>query len=145
VTLEGTRHRLGEEKPASFQRSYRLMQQPKLCNVASSSLVAVIDEFLEWGQKHRAPSNYKVRSLGIVLRMSAALPRYYFQTVAAQSGDLLEFLERLHDIPRRPVRPSASPTAPRTHVVAHVWRMASTRHLAGVKMIPDNNLDIQPQ
>lgn len=59
VTLEGTRHRLGEEKPAAFQRFYQLMQQPKRCQVASQSLVAVIDEFLEWVHKHRAPSNYE--------------------------------------------------------------------------------------
>ncbi|MDZ4784412.1 MAG: tyrosine-type recombinase/integrase [Planctomycetia bacterium] len=59
VTLEGARHRLGEDKSDAFQRFYQLMQQPKRCHVASQSLVAVIDEFLEWVQKHRAPSNYE--------------------------------------------------------------------------------------
>lgn len=60
VTLNGERHNLGPNREAAFRRFHELMLEPKTRVIASSeSLVRIIDEFLEWAQKHRSPETYE--------------------------------------------------------------------------------------
>ena len=59
VTLDEGRHNLGPDKKEAQRRFHVLMRQPKKARVSSRSLVAIIDDFLDWGQKNRAPTNYK--------------------------------------------------------------------------------------
>jgi len=59
VQIDGKRHNLGKEKKAAWQRFYELMAQPKKRTIVSvDSLLAIIDAFLDWCQKHRAPDTY---------------------------------------------------------------------------------------
>lgn len=59
VTIDGQRHNLGPNKRDAFDRFYEMMRQPKATKVASRSLVAVIDLFLDWVAKHRAAATYE--------------------------------------------------------------------------------------
>lgn len=59
ATIAGVRHNLGDTKKEAFDRFYSLMRQPMRRKVSPHSLVAIIDEFLEWVQKHRSPANYE--------------------------------------------------------------------------------------
>jgi integrase len=59
ATIGGARHKLGNTKKEAFERFYALMRQPKRRKVSPHSLVAIIDEFLEWVQKHRSLANYE--------------------------------------------------------------------------------------
>jgi integrase len=59
ATIAGVRHNLGDTKKEAFDRFYALMRQPKRRRVSPHSLVAIIDEFLEWAQKHRSPASYE--------------------------------------------------------------------------------------
>lgn len=59
VTIAGVRHKLADTKKEAFDRFYELMRQPKRRKVSPHSLVAIIDEFLDWVQKHRSPANYE--------------------------------------------------------------------------------------
>lgn len=59
ATIAGVRHNLGDTKKEAFDRFYAMMRQPKRRKVSPHSLVAIIDEFLEWVQKHRSPANYE--------------------------------------------------------------------------------------
>lgn len=60
VNIRGVRHYLGPDRDAAFEEFYRLMRQPVECRrVSSQSLVALIDVFLDWVQKHRSPVTYE--------------------------------------------------------------------------------------
>lgn len=60
VTIGGRRFNLGKVKKAAMEEFHRLMRQPaKQKRVSSDSLAAVIDAFLEWVHKHRAPDTYE--------------------------------------------------------------------------------------
>ncbi len=59
VTLGGVQHNLGPEKKDAFDRFYELMRQPHQVKVDSRSIVALIDAFLDWVQKHRSPDTYE--------------------------------------------------------------------------------------
>jgi integrase/recombinase XerD len=59
VTVNGQQHNLGEDKKEAYERFHQLMLQPVQRKVSSQSLVALIDIFLEWVQKHRAPDTYE--------------------------------------------------------------------------------------
>ncbi len=59
VTLEGVQHNLGLPKNEAFERFYELMREPQQRKVPSQSLAAIIDAFLEWTEKHRAPDTYE--------------------------------------------------------------------------------------
>ncbi len=54
VTINGIQHNLGPDKKEAHERFYQLMRQPKTRNVASQSLAAIIDVFLDWSQMHRS-------------------------------------------------------------------------------------------
>ena len=59
VTIDGTRHNLGPDKKAALQAYHRLMDQPRRPILRSTSAVALIDAFLDWCQKHRAPDTFE--------------------------------------------------------------------------------------
>jgi len=59
VTIEGIRHFLAEDKAAALNRFHQLMAEPPRRVVRADSLAVVIDLFLDWCQKHRAPDTYE--------------------------------------------------------------------------------------
>lgn len=59
VTLDGTRHNLGPDKKRAWGRFHELMRQPTGRQVASETVVAIIDLFLEWNQTKRSPDTYE--------------------------------------------------------------------------------------
>ena len=59
VTLDGAQHNLGPDKNEAFEQFYELMREPQQRKVPSQSLAAIIDAFLEWTEKHRAPDTYE--------------------------------------------------------------------------------------
>lgn len=59
VTIAGTRHFLAKTKSDATSRFHVLMSQPQKQVVRSDSLAAIIDIFLEWCHKHRAPDTYE--------------------------------------------------------------------------------------
>jgi integrase/recombinase XerD len=59
VTIDGVQHNLGPEKGEAFERFFALMRQPKEQKVASRSIAAIADAYLEWVQKQRSPETYE--------------------------------------------------------------------------------------
>ena len=59
VTLDGQQIKLGTTKDAALSRYQDLMAKPPKRVVPSGSLLAIIDAFLDWCQKHRAPDTYE--------------------------------------------------------------------------------------
>lgn len=59
VTIDGTRHFLAHDKDAATTRFHELMATPQKRIVRADSLAIVIDLFLDWCQKHRAPDTYE--------------------------------------------------------------------------------------
>lgn len=60
VTINGQRHNLGRTKKEAFERFYEVMRQPSRKKVlASTSLVTVIDEFLDWVFRNRSATTYE--------------------------------------------------------------------------------------
>ena len=60
VEIGGKQYNLGSDCERAFDRYHRLMsmarEEPQ---VATGSVVAVFDLFLEWTKRHRAPQTYK--------------------------------------------------------------------------------------
>ena len=56
--IDGKRHYLGKDKKLAEQQFHELMAAPQKQNVRSDSVVALIDTYLEWCQKHRARETY---------------------------------------------------------------------------------------
>lgn len=59
VTINGDRHNLGPDKPQAWDRFHQLMRQPAERKVASQSLAAIADVFLDWVQKNRSADTYE--------------------------------------------------------------------------------------
>ena len=59
VTIAGVRYDLGPDHKAAFQRFHELMTRPTQKEVASDSVTAIIDAFLDWTEKHRALRTYE--------------------------------------------------------------------------------------
>jgi integrase len=59
VTLDGKRHNLGPDKAAAHDRFHELMSQPQKRVIRSDSVLAIIDAFLDWCEKHRSPDTYE--------------------------------------------------------------------------------------
>jgi integrase len=57
ATIRRKRHRLGKDKDAAEKKFHKLMSEPD-DRVPPDTLVAIIDLFLDWTQKHRAPDTY---------------------------------------------------------------------------------------
>jgi integrase len=59
VMIGGKQHNLGSDREAAFRKFHELMSQPRKRTIASDSVVAVIDLFLDWVSKHRASDTYE--------------------------------------------------------------------------------------
>jgi integrase len=60
VTLDGTQIFLGKKKAEAFAEYQELLRKPRENRqVIAESVVALIDRFLEWTQKHRAADTYE--------------------------------------------------------------------------------------
>ena len=66
VQLDGKQTNLGPDKDAAFKAYYGLMQQRAAATkpVAPSApdqqlVVVIVDEFLDWCEKHQAPDTYR--------------------------------------------------------------------------------------
>ena len=58
VQINKKQHNLGPDRKRAFELYHDLMRQPQPQRVAADSVVAIIDAFLDWCQKHRAPDTY---------------------------------------------------------------------------------------
>ncbi len=58
VQINKKQFNLGPERTHAFELYHDLMRQPQPKRVAADSVVAIIDAFLDWCQKHRAPDTY---------------------------------------------------------------------------------------
>ena len=59
VTIDGVRHFLAREKAEAFTRFHQLMAEPRMRLVRSDSVAAIIDAFMEFCHKERAPDTYE--------------------------------------------------------------------------------------
>lgn len=60
VQIDGKQHNLGADRAQAFELYHRLMAQPRNePKVASDSVAAIFDAFLEWTGKHRAITTYE--------------------------------------------------------------------------------------
>jgi hypothetical protein len=59
VTIDGTQHNLGPDREEATRQYHQLMAQPRPKKVLANSVPAVVDAFLDWCQKHRAPDTYE--------------------------------------------------------------------------------------
>ena len=58
VTIAGKRHNLGRDRHLAKQRFHELMAKPVKREVASDSVAAIIDSFLEWTKSNRSEATY---------------------------------------------------------------------------------------
>ena len=58
VQMDGHQVNLGPDRQDAIDRYHALMAQPRPKKVTADSVVAVIDAFLDWCEKHRAPDTY---------------------------------------------------------------------------------------
>ena len=58
VQLDGKQHNLGSERELAFKRYHDLMASPRKRRVASETVPAILDLFLDWCEKNRAPATY---------------------------------------------------------------------------------------
>jgi len=59
VTLDGTQVNLGQDKQSAFEQYKALLAKPRQVRTTADSLAVVIDAFLEWTERHRAPDTYE--------------------------------------------------------------------------------------
>lgn len=59
VTIDGKRRHLAEDKQSAHDVFHELMATPRKREIRSDAVVCLIDAFLEWCQKHRAPDTYE--------------------------------------------------------------------------------------
>ena len=59
VTIDRKRHNLGPVKADAIKRFHQLMAKPIRRVMRSDSLLTVIDAFLDWTQKHKAPDTHE--------------------------------------------------------------------------------------
>lgn len=59
VEINGKQYNLGRDQDEAFRRYHDLMRQPRDRPVPTDSVVAVVDAYLDWCQKHRAPDTYE--------------------------------------------------------------------------------------
>lgn len=58
VQIDGKQHNLGPEREAAFDRYHELMRKPQAVRATGDSAAIIMDAFLDWTQKHRAPRTY---------------------------------------------------------------------------------------
>ena len=97
VQLDGKQVNLGPDRDDAFRRYHELMGRPRGApgRAAGGSVVAVLDAFLDWCQKHRAPRTYDwyrdylqsfARSIPRDLAVERLKPIHVQQWVDSQPG-----------------------------------------------------------
>jgi len=80
VTLDGKQVPLGADRKSAVAEYHKLMQQPREApKVRGDSVAVIVDHFLDWAQKNRAPDTYGWYRQ----RLEAFCQRYPDLTVAA--------------------------------------------------------------
>jgi hypothetical protein len=98
----GTRQiNLGPEKDAAFKRNHELMAEPARVVTAprqtppEQHVVVIVDEYLEWCQKHRSPDTYRwykdrlndfCQTIGADLTLDRLKPHHVQKWVDAKEG-----------------------------------------------------------
>jgi integrase len=59
VQMDGHQVNLGPDRNLAIKRYHELMAQPRPKKVVADGVVSVIDAFLDWCEKHRAPDTYE--------------------------------------------------------------------------------------
>ena len=59
VQIDRVQHNLGPDKEAAYQKFYELMSQPKKRAPSADAVVEVVDLYLDWCEKHRAPDTFE--------------------------------------------------------------------------------------
>ena len=58
VTIESERHNLGSDRKLAIQQFHELMRRPGKPAIQPALLVALVDRFLDWVEKHRSHKTY---------------------------------------------------------------------------------------
>ncbi|MCA9231062.1 MAG: site-specific integrase [Planctomycetales bacterium] len=59
VTINGQRHTLGRNKKQAMEQFRALQRQPRRVRVATTMLVAIVDEFLDWVSRNRSEATFE--------------------------------------------------------------------------------------
>ena len=59
VQIDGKQTNLGADRDEAFRQYHQLMSRPQLSHVSPESLVAIIDSFLDWVKRNRAPDTFE--------------------------------------------------------------------------------------
>ncbi|HEV7282272.1 MAG TPA: tyrosine-type recombinase/integrase [Pirellulaceae bacterium] len=59
VQLEGKQHNLGPDREAAFTAYHELMSRPAPKPMRADAVVLIVDDYLEWCQRNRAPDTYR--------------------------------------------------------------------------------------
>lgn len=61
ITIDGKRHNLGRERKAAFVRFREMLRNPTKRRepIAATSFVGIVDEFLDWVSRNRAPDTFE--------------------------------------------------------------------------------------
>lgn len=59
VMLDGQQVNLGSDRDQAYQKFHELMAQPRRRPLASDSVAAVCDAYLDWVAEHRSPDTYR--------------------------------------------------------------------------------------
>lgn len=95
VTLDGKQIKLGDDRDEAFDEYKRLLSRPETVPVNSEAVVALIDQYLDWCQKHRAEETYRwyrdrlqdfSRHVGRDLTISRMRPFHVQQWVDSKPG-----------------------------------------------------------
>lgn len=148
VQVNGKQHPLGADRDEAFRRYHVLMGEPKKAlPVQSESAVAIIDDFLEWTQKNRAPDTYEwylahlqafVNSLPD-LSVSELKPYHVVEYLDSRTGwsngsrrgaviaikRAFNWAEKLGYVERNPIRALEKPPADRREhpVTSEEWKL----------------------
>jgi integrase len=95
VEIDRKQVNLGSDKDEAFRRYHQLMSQPQPKYVAADSVLGVVDAYLEWCSKHRAPDTYRwyryrlqefARHIDPTLTVAQLRPFHVQQWIDAREG-----------------------------------------------------------
>jgi integrase len=59
VEIDRKQENLGPDRDEAFRRYHEIMAKPRPAKVAPDSVLGILDSFLDWCSKHRAPDTYR--------------------------------------------------------------------------------------
>ncbi len=95
VEIDRKQVNLGSDKDEAFRRYHQFMSQPQPKYVAADSVLGVVDAYLEWCSKHRAPDTYRwyrdrlqefARHIDPTLSVAQLRPFHVQQWIDAREG-----------------------------------------------------------